>query len=101
MVNSMMLRSSMLAFEKVYYYVPSKTAGSAMIFQEILTEISCFQEILPCTHTKNRKAHSFRKFQSISGNFDHTESCICMLVKCRYSSPYAQKIRLGLKLDLV
>ena len=37
-----------------------------------------------CSVQKNRKAHIFRKFQSISGNFDHTEShlCVCVLFVC-------------------
>ena len=45
-----------------------------VIFQEIsrLQEILVFRTFCPAL--KNRKAHFLRKFQSISGNFDDTES---------------------------
>ena len=33
-----------------------------------------------CPVQKHRKAHFFRKFQSISGNFDHTESHLWLLI---------------------
>ena len=48
-------------------------------FQEILLEISCFQEILPCT---KEWESTFRKFQSISGNIEHTESHLWRSLLC-------------------